>query len=239
MAAGPGPRYAHPMSLSPDPPTLLRTPFHDFHRQHGAKLVDFAGWEMPLHYGSIIEEHRQVRTSGGMFDVSHMGRLRFQGRDARAFLDRVCTRQIHGMADGQARYSLVCNESGGCRDDVLVYRRSEGKYDMVCNAANRAKLLEHFQATKGDLVFQMKDRTESTAMVALQGPRVMELLSRFSSEVPQLKRYRFVEKSLLVASAMISRTGYSGEDGVEGPGSCSGCPEQSSRMVCLPIQIQG
>ncbi|MHC4991915.1 MAG: glycine cleavage system aminomethyltransferase GcvT [Planctomycetota bacterium] len=196
-------------------PTVRRTPFHSFHVKHGAKLVDFAGWEMPLHYGSIVEEHRWVRESGGLFDVSHMGRLRFTGRDAEAFLDRVCTRQIHGMADGQARYSLVCNHEGGCRDDVLVYRLAEHEFMMVCNAANRAKLLEHFAVEKGERVFQLKDETESSAMVAIQGPVVMDLMATVSTEIPSLKRYRFAMKQVLLAKFMVSRTGYTGEDGVE------------------------
>ncbi|HRP63685.1 MAG TPA: glycine cleavage system aminomethyltransferase GcvT [Phycisphaerales bacterium] len=195
--------------------SLLHTPFHSFHVEHGAKLVDFAGWEMPLLYKSIIDEHKQVRTSGGLFDVSHMGRVRFTGKDARLFLDHICTRQIHGMTDGAVRYSLVCNEQGGCRDDVLVYRIAEAEYLMVCNASNRAKLLAHFEAVRGDMVFKIKDETESTAMVALQGPKVMDLLAPFSSEIASLKRYRFITKNLLIAKVMISRTGYTGEDGVE------------------------
>lgn len=194
---------------------LKHTPFHRFHVEHGAKMVDFAGWDMPLHYGSIIDEHRQVRTSGGLFDVSHMGRIRFAGRDACRFLDRISTRQIHGMADGQARYSLVCNERGGCRDDVLIYKLDDSEYLMVCNASNRAKMLDHIAATRGGLTFQMKDQTEDTAMIAIQGPKVIELISTISKEVPALKRYRFVQKSLLFVKFMISRTGYTGEDGVE------------------------
>jgi len=195
--------------------TLQKTPFHAFHIDHGAKLVDYTGWEMPLHYGSIIEEHHQVRRSGGMFDVSHMGRLRFSGRDACRFLDRACTRQIGGMKPGQVRYSLVCNEQGGCRDDVLVYCIGESEYLMVCNAANREKLLDHFGEIKGENVFKLKDETQSTAMVAVQGPKVMELIGQFSKEIPALKRYRFAEKSILIAKFMVSRTGYTGEDGVE------------------------
>ena len=195
--------------------SLRRTPFHSFHEDHGAKLVDYTGWHMPLHYGSIIDEHNQVRQSGGMFDVSHMGRLRFTGRDARRFLDLVCTRKINGMKPGQVRYSLICNENGGCRDDVLVYCIGESEYIMVCNAANREKLLDHFAAVKGDRVFKLRDETESTAMVAVQGPKVMELIGQVSKEIPSLKRYRFTQKSVLIAKFLVSRTGYTGEDGVE------------------------
>ena len=194
---------------------LLHTPFHKFHLEHGAAMVEYAGWEMPIMYRSIIEEHRQVRTSGGFFDVSHMGRLRFAGRHARKFLDHVCTRQIMGMEKGQCRYSLVCNERGGCRDDVLVYCMDEDEYLMVCNAANRLKLLDHFAAVKGDMVFQLKDETAKTAMVAIQGPKVMDLVSKFSREIPTLKRYRFVKKNLLLLHLVVSRTGYTGEDGIE------------------------
>ena len=196
--------------------TLHRTPFHQYHVKHGARMVEFVGWEMPMLYRSIMEEHRQVRTSGGMFDVSHMGRLSFHGRDARRFLDRVCTRQIFGMTDGQCRYSVVCNERGGCRDDTLVYRMGEQQYLMVCNAANREKLLEHFAAERGDLEFDLRDETFDTAMLAIQGPRVMDLIGRFAPDVAQLKRYRFTVKEVLGAKVVISRTGYTGEDGVEG-----------------------
>ena len=203
------------MSASTESPSLAHTPFHQFHVDRGAKLIDFTGWDMPLHYGSIIEEHNQVRRSGGFFDVSHMGRFRITGRDARAFLDHVCTRQIWGMSDGQIRYTIICNEQGGTKDDVLVYRYSETSYLMVCNASNRLKLIEHFDAVRGDMVFKLVDETESTAMIALQGPKVLELLSPFSREISTLKRYRFIEKNLILAKVMIARTGYTGEDGVE------------------------
>jgi aminomethyltransferase len=109
----------------------------------------------------------------------------------------------------------VCNHRGGCRDDVLVYRIGSHEYLMVCNAANRAKLLDHFAAEKGRRVFELKDETESTAMVAIQGPKVMELLASVSREIPALRRYRFTVKQLLGSSFLISRTGYTGEDGVE------------------------
>ncbi len=194
---------------------LHATPFSQYHLEQGAKMVDFAGWEMPLHYGSIIEEHNQVRNSGGLFDVSHMGRLRFKGKDACKMLDFICTRQIQGMGEGQIRYSLICNEAGYCLDDVLVYCEGDAHYSMVCNGANREKIWNHIQENKSDFICKIKDETEDTAMIALQGPKVMELLANFSSEIQTLKRYRFTIKNLLIAKIMISRTGYTGEDGVE------------------------
>src|SRR5687768_6306049 len=186
------------MSTMTSPPqNLLRTPFHKFHVERGGKMVDFTGWEMPLHYGSIIEEHHQVRNSGGFFDVSHMGRLRFSCKDACKFLDHVCTRLIYDMTAGQVRYSLVLNETGGCKDDVLVYRIGETEFLMVCNASNRLKLVEHFNEVKArtGMIFKMTDETASTAMVAVQGPKVIEMIANYSREVPTLKRYRFVEKN--------------------------------------------
>lgn len=201
---------------------MLRTPLYEYHKQHGAKFVDFAGWEMPLLYNphgqapsGIQEEHRLVRTTGGLFDVSHMGRVYVRGRHARRFLERLCTRRITDMEPGQCRYSLVCNDKGGVRDDVIVSKFDDDDYLVVVNAANRLKLLEHFEAIKGDLVVKFDDRTLKTAMVALQGPAVMDLISRFSKEIPSLKRYRFTQKNILVAKVFVSRTGYTGEDGVE------------------------
>ena len=196
---------------------LKRTPFHALHLDHKAKMVEFAGYDMPISYGSIIEEHKWCRASAGFFDVSHMGRLRFSGRHARRFLDHVCTRQICGMQAGMVRYSLICNERGGVRDDVLVYCYEEDDYMLVVNASNRLKLLDWFRAVKEreNMTFSMEDITLSTAMAAIQGPKVIEMVGTMSREIPTLKRYRFAEKSLMVAKLTVSRTGYTGEDGVE------------------------
>jgi aminomethyltransferase len=119
------------------------------------------------------------------------------------------------MTDGQCRYSLVCNEQGGCRDDVLVYRLGEEEYLMVCNAANREKIIAHVEEQRGDFKFTFDDQTLLTAMCAIQGPKVMELIGTVSKEIPALKRFRFTTKDLMVIKVMISRTGYTGEDGVE------------------------
>lgn len=197
---------------------MLRTPLHQFHVENGAHMVEFAGWEMPLYYKEgIAAEHRQTRMSGGLFDVSHMGRVKVSGRHARRFLERVCTRRISDMQAGQCRYSLVCNEAGGVRDDVIVYRMDEDEFVVVVNASNREKLLKHFEEVKatGGLVFNLEDQTLSTAMVAVQGPRVIEMVSKVSREIPSLKRYRFAVKNLIVMKLIVSRTGYTGEDGVE------------------------
>jgi len=207
-------RYSYgSMSTATEAPK--HTPFHALHLEHKAKMVEFAGYDMPIAYGSIIEEHKWCRSSAGFFDVSHMGRLRFSGRHARKFLDHVCTRQIYGMQAGMIRYSLVCNDQGGCRDDVLVYCVDEDEYLMVCNASNRHKLLKHFAERKGEFSFKFVDETDSTAMVAIQGPKAMDLISRISSTIPTMKRYNFMVKNLVVIKLLVSRTGYTGEDGVE------------------------
>jgi aminomethyltransferase len=193
---------------------MLRTPFYNFHVEHGARFVDFAGWEMPMTYGSIIEEHKQVRESGGIFDVSHMGRLKISGRHARRLLERVLTRRVSDMKENTCRYSLVCNEQGGTLDDVLIYRFGD-YWLLVVNASNREKILAHLHASTGDFLVKIEDQTMSTGMVAVQGPNVMEMVGQFSREVPTLKRYAFCVKNLLILKMTISRTGYTGEDGVE------------------------
>ncbi|MCA9300732.1 MAG: glycine cleavage system aminomethyltransferase GcvT, partial [Phycisphaerales bacterium] len=194
---------------------MLETPMHAFHLDHGARMVEFAGWHMPMVYAGIHEEHHQVRTSGGVFDVSHMGRVRVKGLHARRLLERLCTRRISDMVEGQCRYSLMCNEQGGVKDDVLVYRMDSDEFIVVVNASNREKLLAHFEAVKGDLNCKTKDETLDTAMVAIQGPKVMDLVSKVSKEIPTLKRYRFTVKNVLIMKLIVSRTGYTGEDGVE------------------------
>jgi len=192
----------------------LKTPFNNYHRKNNAHLVEYAGWEMPLHFGSILEEHKQVRERCGIFDVSHMGRLKFTGRHARRFLERVCTRRVSDMAEKSCRYSLVCNERGGVKDDVLIYRFDD-HWMMVCNAANREKLLEHFASVTGDLAVKIEDTTAKTGMIALQGPDTMGLVTKFSKEIPTLKKYTFTIKNLLILKMIVSRTGYTGEDGIE------------------------
>src|SRR5271168_1370756 len=119
-----------------------RTPFHDFHISAGAKMVDYAGWEMPILYRGIVEEHQQTRTSGSLFDVSHMGRVHITGPDAVAFLDKVLTRNVSQQRVGQSRYSLVCNPAGGVHDDVIVSKHPK-HWLIVCNASNRDKIVKH------------------------------------------------------------------------------------------------
>ena len=196
---------------------LKRTAAYDFHVSHGAKMVDFAGWEMPLMYRGIVAEHEQTRNSGSIFDVSHMGRLHFSGVDAQTFLNIVLTRKIDDVKFGQSRYSLVCNASGGVMDDVII-SRDRKHWLLVCNASNREKLIRHFQEIRrsSNLDFDMADQTEGTVMVAIQGPKVIDRLADIlPGDIQNLKRYQFVTDSIMLVKLTIFRSGYTGEDGVE------------------------
>jgi len=196
---------------------LKRTPFYDYHVSAGAKLVDFAGWEMPLHYRGIIDEHEQTRRSGSMFDVSHMGRLHFTGKDVVPFLNRVLTRNVSAQKVGQSRYSLVCNPSGGVMDDIII-SRDQKNWIMVCNASNREKIVKHLGDVRKTESFDLDiaDQTESTAMVAIQGPEVIEKLADvLPGDVRSMKRYQFETGSLMMTKFTVFRSGYTGEDGVE------------------------
>ena len=196
---------------------LKRTPFHDFHASAKAKLVDFAGWEMPLLYRGIADEHEQTRRSGSLFDVSHMGRLTFAGADAMRFLDKIVTRNVQSQKVGQCRYGLVCNDAGGVLDDVIV-SRGEKSWIMVCNASNREKLLAHFEQIRrtGGFDFELTDNTEATAMVAIQGPRVIDRLADILPvDIRGMKRYSMEQASFMFIKFTVFRSGYTGEDGVE------------------------
>ncbi len=198
--------------------TLKQSPLAQYHADYHAQMVEYAGWEMPIKYDtSIKDEHLQTRNSGGIFDVSHMGRLSFKGKDAVRLLEHTCTRKIGSMQEGQCRYGLICNENGGVKDDVIVNRMGEKELLVVVNASNREKIIEHLSAVINSRGFdvKMEDRTEKTAMIAIQGPKVMDLIGKVSSEVPTLKRYRFLVKNLMIAKVIVARTGYTGEDGVE------------------------
>jgi aminomethyltransferase len=195
-----------------------RTPFYDFHVKTGAKLVDFAGWEMPILYRSITDEHEQTRKSGSIFDVSHMGRFHFSGQDAGKFLNLVLTRNVLEQKVGQSRYSLVCNDAGGILDDIIISKDVKN-WIMVCNASNREKLYRHFTAMrqKHNMDFDMSDQTESTAMVALQGPAVIDRIAGvLPVDVKAMKRYHFETGTYMgLLKFTVFRSGYTGEDGVE------------------------
>ncbi|MBL4808797.1 MAG: glycine cleavage system aminomethyltransferase GcvT [Phycisphaerales bacterium] len=206
------------MTETTSPTSLRKTPLHQHHLDHHAQMVDYAGWEMPIKYDtSIKEEHLHCRSNGSLFDVSHMGRLSVKGKDAAQLLERVCSRRIGTMQEGQCRYSFMCNESGGVLDDVIVMRLESDDFLIVVNGANRDKIIAHMNAVIDDRGFKVKfeDRTEKTAMVAIQGPKVMEFIGSISKEIAELKRFRFITKNMMIMKVLVARTGYTGENGVE------------------------
>ncbi|PQO47254.1 glycine cleavage system aminomethyltransferase GcvT [Blastopirellula marina] len=199
--------------------TLAKTPLNDWHHAAGGRLVDFGGWEMPVQYSSIIDEHNATRTAVGLFDVSHMARFRFDGPGAGEFLDKLLTRKASVVPMGKIRYSLVCNDEGGILDDVLIYNLGEGDQQyfwLVVNAGNREKIAawidKHFPAEG----VTFTDHTLDTAMIAVQGPKAIEIVQPLCDvQIGELKYYSGALGTLCGEQALISRTGYTGEDGVE------------------------
>jgi aminomethyltransferase len=193
----------------------LRTPLYDWHVAHGARMVGFGGWDMPVQYTGIVEEHTAVRTTAGLFDISHMGRLSFGGPDALDLIQLVITNNAATMKDMQARYALVCNPTGGVRDDVLVYRWPYG-WAMVVNASNREKIVAWLHEHKGSRNVQIMDQSTSTCMVAVQGPKAVEMCrGMFAADAGHLKYYYAMPTQYRGKNCVVSRTGYTGEDGLE------------------------
>ena len=201
--------------MATEAPTMRRTPLFEKHAALGAKMVPFAGYEMPIQYEGIVAEHRAVRNSAGLFDLSHMGEFFFKGRDAGATLDRLVSSDIAGLEVGQARYGLLTNERGTIVDDVIVYRTGDGEYMMVVNAANIAKDRAHIVAhLKDEVTFD--DRSYGTALVAIQGPRAAEILAaQTDADVRSLPSFGVAHGHVAGAGATVARTGYTGEDGFE------------------------
>ena len=202
-------------------PDLMKTPLYDWHDERGGRMVDFAGWSMPVLYSSIVEEHAATRASAGAFDISHMGRLRFDGTGAAAFLDRLLTRRVIGLSPGKIRYSLVTNEAGGILDDVLVYqlleRDGQPFHLLVVNASNREKIVAWVRrhlAEAHDVSFE--DQTIATAMIAVQGPMALAIAQPVvESHLSGLDYYTGVSTRIDGQAGIVSRTGYTGEDGCE------------------------
>ncbi len=195
--------------------TAKLTPFHDRHLSEGAKMVDFAGYRMPIQYRSILDEHRQVRQTGGIFDVSHMGEFFVQGEDALHYLNTITVNNVSKLADGQVQYSAMMTPEGGIVDDLLVHRISAEEFMLVVNASNREKdmawMLKH--ATDG---IQIEDRSDSYAMLALQGREAYQLVLDLSDEsLDDLPYYHFRMGSIGGVQLLIARTGYTGERGFE------------------------
>ena len=195
--------------------SLLTTPVHAWHVAHGGRMVDLAGGEMPVQYTSIVSEHNAVRKAAGLFDIAHMGRLKFTGPDAARFLDYLVTNDVASLAVGQIKYALVTNEEGGILDDVLVYRLADCHL-LVVNASNRLKILDWISQHQSRFTVTVEDQTLTHFMLALQGPRALSLLAPLVDvDLPGIKYYVGTPAKVLGQPGFVSRTGYTGEDGVE------------------------
>jgi len=194
---------------------LRRTPLYESHRALNARLVEYAGWEMPVQYSGVTEEHHATRNALGLFDVSHMGELYLEGPGAAACLNELITNDIAKLAPGRALYTVACNEAGTILDDLIVYRVEPTQFLVVCNAANLEKMHAHFsERTRGQAGYS--NRSDSTALLALQGPRAVELVQVLGAvELSALPRFGVVRGTLAGVEVLAARTGYTGEDGYE------------------------
>jgi aminomethyltransferase len=200
--------------------TTQKTALHDQHVALQARIVDFAGWSMPIQYTSIVAEHICTRNAVGLFDISHMGRLRFDGGGAAALLEGLVTRRVDNLRPGRIRYALVTNERGTILDDVLVYHLQNAGGDtffqMVVNASNRAKILEWLEPHMGGSDVRLTDQTLDTAMIAVQGPQAVRTADPLvEAEIAALKYYTGAVTRICGHPGTVSRTGYTGEDGCE------------------------
>ena len=196
--------------------SLQCTPLRDFHVAHGARLVDFAGWEMPVQYRSILEEHRAVRRAAGLFDVSHMGEVDVRGPDAGRWLNRLVTNDAAKLFPGRVMYTPMCNPAGGVVDDLLVYLRGPGDYFLCINAGNINQDLAWMREQAAGFDVIITDRSPEYGLLAVQGPRAAAIVQTLTkAELAGLKYYHFCEGEVAGVPCLISRTGYTGEDGCE------------------------
>ncbi len=203
--------------MTADSSPLRRTPLYHQHLALGARMVPFAGWEMPLQFAGIVEEHHAVRRRAGLFDVSHMGRLTVEGPDAAAFLRSIVTYDVTRIAVGEGHYGVICREDGGILDDIYVFRPDTERFLVVVNAANAPRIGEWARThLRQSARLVLADRQEETAMLALQGPQAASYLGALAPTVAQgLAQRHCTEVEVGGTAAFISRTGYTGEDGFE------------------------
>src|SRR4051812_19048493 len=197
-------------------PQLKQTPLRDFHAARGGRLVDFAGWEMPVQYRSILEEHKAVRRAAGLFDVSHMGEVDVQGAEAGKFLNHLVTNDVAKLFPGRVLYTPMCYPNGGVVDDLLVYMRGPEDYFLCINAGNVDKDLAWIREQAKAFKVTINDRSADYALLAVQGPRAAEIVQSLTgAKLGLVKYYHFLEATVAGVHCLVSRTGYTGEDGFE------------------------
>ncbi len=195
---------------------MKRTPLYEVHRNLNAKFTEFGGWEMPIQYSSIVAEHLAVRSIVGLFDLSHMGEIEVSGQGANELVQKLSTNDVSRLSDGRVLYTLFCNETGGIVDDLLVYRHADHHYMLVVNAATIEKDLAWVESCN-DTGAEVKDMSEETALIALQGPKAIDILNPFvpKRDVSEIPYFRFTVGEVAGVPTLISRTGYTGEIGFE------------------------
>ena len=196
---------------------MKKTPLNQTHIDSGARMVDFGGWHMPVQYSGLSAEHQAVRTKAGLFDVSHMGEVIVEGERAEEFLNHLVTNNVSKLVDGQAQYTVMCYENGGIVDDLLIYRRGQGRYLLCINAGNIEKDWAWIQQQgKAFAGVKMQNVSNEFSQIALQGPASNEILAKLTDyPLADIKYYHFAEVDFLGRPAILSRTGYTGEDGFE------------------------
>ncbi|MBS4176361.1 glycine cleavage system aminomethyltransferase GcvT [Lederbergia citrea] len=196
---------------------LLRTPLYPIYKEMGAKTIDFGGWDLPVQFSSIKEEHEAVRTKAGLFDVSHMGEVSVKGKDSLNFLQKMMTNDLAKLKTGGAQYTAMCYENGGVVDDLLVYKLADEDYLLVVNAANTEKDVDWLEKhVEGDV--QVKDVSSEFALLAIQGPRAESILQKIvgNTNLKEIKYFKFKQNvDVNGSTVLVSRTGYTGEDGFE------------------------
>ncbi|NLF25656.1 MAG: glycine cleavage system aminomethyltransferase GcvT, partial [Deltaproteobacteria bacterium] len=195
---------------------LKRTPLYEDHQKLGAKLVEFAGWELPVRYSGVVEEHHTVRRAAGLFDICHMGEIRVSGPEAEAALNYLSCNNVTALSDGRAQYSAILNPEGGVVDDIIIYRLAKERYLVCVNAANAAKDFAWF-CSHNRFNASFVDASAGTGLLALQGPAAQEVLRAYAPalDLSGLKYFHCKEVVLEGLPAMVARTGYTGEDGFE------------------------
>ena len=191
-----------------------RTPLYEVHRREGGRFVDFAGWEMPVRYAGLSEEHQAVRERAGLFDVSHMGQISVAGKGATEFVQRLTPNDVTALEPGRAHYSGLLTERATYIDDILVYRLDESEWMLVVNASNRERALSWIEGHADGV--EIEDQSAATALLALQGPEAASVLQTLTdTDLGAIRYYRFARGKVGRCGALISRTGYTGEDGFE------------------------
>lgn len=193
----------------------MKTALFDSHLSLHAKIVDFCGWEMPLYYTSMTQEHLNVRKNGGIFDLSHMGLIYVEGPQAEKFLNYLCTNEIANKKPGTATYTLLCSEQGACLEDLIVYRENEERFFLVVNACNRQKVLTHLHHYAPNYTVTVYDRFQEEGILAVQGLAAPHLFSEQFPEVKTLSQKHFISARFENKQIILAATGYTGEKGVE------------------------